>query len=72
MQLCDKYLNALRTHVKEDDCHFCMKTHILHGEIFCKEMTDVSAKAWKVPTLMSGELRERDGTPSSYVETNSP
>ena len=68
VQLCNKYLNALRTHVKEDDCHFCMKTHILHGENFCKEMTDISAKAWKVPTLMSGELGERAGTPGSYVE----
>jgi BTB/POZ domain len=71
VQLCDKYLKALRTHVKEDDCHFCMKTHILQGENFCKEMKDISAKAWNVPTLMSRELGERPGTPSSYVETDS-
>ena len=72
VQLCDKYSKALRTHVKEDDCHFCMKTDILHGEIFCKEMTDISEKAWNVPTPMSGELGESVGTPSSYVEINSP
>ena len=54
-QLYDKYLKALQNHVKEKDCNFCMKVHILEGEKFCTEMKDISAQAWNVPTPMLGE-----------------
>ena len=54
-QLCDKYLKALQNHVKEKDCNFCMKVHILEGENFCAEMKYISAQAWNVPTPMLGE-----------------
>jgi hypothetical protein len=54
-QVCDKYLKALQKHVKEDDCHFCMKVHILEGVKFCTKMKDISAQAWNVPPPMLGE-----------------
>ena len=31
----EEYLKALRVHVSEKDCTFCMKTHTLKGEEFC-------------------------------------
>jgi hypothetical protein len=55
VQLCDKYLIALQSHVKEKDCNFCMKVHILEGEEFCAKMKDISEEAWNVPTPMLGE-----------------
>ena len=60
VQVCDKYLKALQSHVKEKDCNFCMKVHILEGENFCAKMKDILAQAWSIPILMSGE---RPGTP---------
>ena len=59
VQLRDKYLKALQSHVREKDCNFCMKVHTLEGETFCAEMKDISALAWNVPTPMLGE---RPGT----------
>jgi hypothetical protein len=59
-ELCDKYLKALQTHVKESDCYFCAKVHALEGEKFCAKMKDISEEARNVPTPMSGE---RPGTP---------
>ena len=58
-ELYDEYLKALRSHVMENDCNFCMKVHILEGEKFCAEMKDVLAQAWNVPISISGE---RTGT----------
>jgi hypothetical protein len=58
-ELCDKYLKGLQGHVKEKDCLFCMKVHILEGEIFCAKMGDISAQAWNVPML------EKPGTPKA-------
>ena len=49
-QLYDKYLKALQKHVKEDDCQFCMKVHILEGENFVTKMKNISTQAWNVPT----------------------
>jgi hypothetical protein len=54
-QLCDKYLKALQKHVKEDDCNFCMKVHILEGENFGTRMKVISTQAWNVPPPMLGE-----------------
>ena len=59
-ELCDKYLKGLQSHVKEKDCLFCMKVHILEGESFCAKMRDISAQAWNVPTSM---LADEPGTP---------
>ena len=59
-QLCDKYLKALQKHVNEDDCHFCMKVHILEGENFGAKMKAISEKAWNVTPPMLGE---RPGIP---------
>ena len=60
VQLCDTYMKALQSHVKDKDCNFCMKVHILEGENFCAKMKDILAEAWNLPILMSGE---RPGTP---------
>jgi hypothetical protein len=57
-QLYDKYLKALQKHVKEDDCQFCMKVHILEGENFGTKMKNISAQAWNVPPPMLGERPE--------------
>jgi BTB/POZ domain len=51
-QLYDKYLKALQKHVKEDDCQFCMKVHILEGENFVTKMKNISTQAWNVPPPM--------------------
>ena len=48
--LCDKYSKGLQRHVKEKNCKFCMKMHILEGGSFCAKMKDISARAWNVPT----------------------
>jgi len=48
-QLCDRYMKALQSHVKEKDCNFCMKVHILEGEKYCETLRDISTKAWNVP-----------------------
>ena len=50
VHLCDKYSKALRSHVKEKDCKFCMKVHILEGGSFCAKMKHISAQAWNIPT----------------------
>jgi hypothetical protein len=55
MELCDRYRKALRSHVKEKDCNFCMKVHTLEGEKFCAKMEAISEEAWNVPTPMLGE-----------------
>jgi hypothetical protein len=55
VQLYDKYLKALRSHVKGKDCRFCMKVHTLKGEEFCEKMKDISEQAWNVPTPTLGE-----------------
>ena len=58
VHLYNKYLKALQNHVKEKDCNFCMKVHILEGENFCAKMKDILTKAWNAPTPMSGEISE--------------
>jgi hypothetical protein len=59
-QLCDRYMKALQSHVKEKNCMFCMKVHILEGEIYCENLGDISTQAWNVP---APSLGERPGTP---------
>lgn len=54
VHLCDKYLKALRNHVKKKDCNYCMKMHILEGGNFCAKMREISTRAWNVPTHMLG------------------
>jgi hypothetical protein len=48
VELCDKYLKALQSHVKEKDCNFCMKVHILEGETYCAKMKNISEEAWNI------------------------
>ena len=55
VQLRDKYLESLQSHVKAKDCHFCMKVHTLKGEIFCAMMKEISVEAWNVPASIPGE-----------------
>ena len=52
----EEYLKALRVHVSEKDCTFCMKTHTLKGEEFCAEIEDKLARAWDVQYSFSIEL----------------
>jgi hypothetical protein len=66
LQLCDKYLKALQSHVKEKNCHFCMKVHALEGEKYCAKIKDILEQAWNVSAL---PLEERHGTPG--MELNS-
>ena len=44
----EKYLKALRSHVNQHDCSFCMKTHTLKGEEFCVEIENQMTHAWDV------------------------
>jgi hypothetical protein len=60
MQLREKYLKSLQSHVKEKDCNFCAKVHTSEGETFCEKLKNISEEAWGVPTPMLGE---RPGTP---------
>ena len=59
-QLCDRYMKALQSHVKENDCNFCMKVHVLEGEKYCEKLRDISTQAWNVAAPTLGE---RPGTP---------
>jgi hypothetical protein len=63
-QLCDRYMNGLQSHVKEKNCHFCMKVHVLEGGIYRKQMGDIStqalAQAWNVPAPTFGETSDSD------------
>ena len=52
----EEYSKALRAHVSEQDCTFCMKTHTLKGEEFCAEIEAKVAQAWDVEYLFSIEL----------------
>ncbi len=49
-ELCDEYLNALQSHVKDKDCHFCLRVHALEGEKYCEELKKVSTEVWNIPT----------------------
>jgi hypothetical protein len=44
-QLRDRYMKALQSHVKENDCNSCMKVHILEGEKYCENLGDISTQA---------------------------
>ncbi len=59
-QLCDTYMKALQSHVKERDCNFCMKVHTLEGDKYCEKLREISTQAWNFPTPTLGE---RPGTP---------
>ena len=59
-KLCDSYMKALQSHVKQKDCNFCMKVHILEGEKYCKKLGDISTQARNVPAP-----GERPGTPTT-------
>jgi hypothetical protein len=48
-QLRDRYMKSLQNHVKKTDCKFCMNVHILEGEEYCKNLSDISTQAWNVP-----------------------
>lgn len=52
-RLVDEYLIALQLHVREKDCHFCMKVHALEGEVFRKAIS-------KCPYPPFGGVPERD------------
>jgi len=56
-QLCDRYMKALQSHVKEKDCNFCMKVHTLEGEKYCDNLREISTPglAWNAPAPTSGE-----------------
>ena len=53
--LCEMYLEALQSHIMERDCKFCMKAHVMQGEIFCTKLKDVSTKARNVPHPLQEE-----------------
>ena len=55
LQIRVKYMRALWSHVKEKDCNFCTKVHIMEADKFFTKMNDILAQAWNVPISMSGE-----------------
>jgi hypothetical protein len=71
-QLCDRYTKALQSHVKEKDCNFCMKVHILEGEKYCEKLRNISTQAWNVPAPTLGETRDPDSENSfiNFVSKN--
>ena len=62
-QLRDEYMEALQGHVKEKDCNFCMKVHILEGEKYCEKLGDISTQARNV--LAPGSMESPE--PSSRM-----
>ena len=44
----ERYLKALRNHISQKDCSFCMKTHALKGEEFCVEIENQMTQAWNM------------------------
>jgi BTB/POZ domain-containing protein len=52
VELCNEYLNALQSHVKDKDCHFCLRVHALEGEKYCEELKKVSTEVWDILTPM--------------------
>jgi hypothetical protein len=48
-----EFFAALRAHVNENDCHFCMKVYMLNGEAFCSRIKIRLAQARNVPYLSS-------------------
>ena len=62
-----EYLNALRRHIIENDCSFCMKTHALKGEEFCNDLENQLARAWDVQYSFRIELPESKFAPPSSV-----
>ena len=61
------YLKALRGHVIEKDCSFCMKTHALKGEEFCDDLENQLAQAWDVQYSFRIELPESKIPPPPSV-----
>jgi hypothetical protein len=53
LQLRNKYMKSLQSHVKARDCHSCAKVHTLKGEKFCAKMKDITVEAWNLPFWMS-------------------
>ena len=53
-KLHETYMEALQSHVKEKDCNFCMKVHILEGEKYCEKLGDISIQARNVPLAAPG------------------
>ena len=58
----EEYLKALRHHVSENDCTFCMKTHTLKGEEFYVEIENQLAQAWDVQYSFRIELPASEST----------
>ena len=47
-KLGDRFMKCLQSHVKQKDCNFCMKVHILEGENYCENLRDIATQAWNV------------------------
>jgi hypothetical protein len=54
VQIRDEFLQALKQHVKENDCHFCLKVYMLKGKEYCSAMDDILEQARNLPLLTSG------------------
>lgn len=54
----ERYLKALRNHISQEDCSFCMKTHTLKGEEFCVEIENQIAQVWDMDYSFSIEPPE--------------
>ncbi|KAH9015130.1 hypothetical protein EDB83DRAFT_2271626 [Lactarius deliciosus] len=63
----EEYLAALRSHVSDNDCTFCMKTHTLKGEEFCKEIESKLVQAWDVQYSFRIEHPASESTPPPSV-----
>ncbi|KAI9457451.1 hypothetical protein BJY52DRAFT_1187287 [Lactarius psammicola] len=52
----EEYMKALRGHINEKDCTFCMKTHALKGEELCVEIENILTQARDVQYSFRIEL----------------
>ena len=51
-----EYVEALRAHIRENNCAFCMKIHTLNGESYCTEVEKKLAQAWDIRYVSRDEL----------------
>jgi hypothetical protein len=54
----DYFLKALQDHIKENDCHFCLKVYVLKGKAHFAEMEDMLELARNIPTRILGDAQE--------------
>ena len=60
-RLGEEYLESLRAHINETNCHFCMKVHALKGDAFCSEIKRGLKLVQNVPYLIETSWEPESG-----------